>query len=93
MNIYVGNLSFDSSEDDLRKAFESFGTVESVKIITDRYSGRSKGFAFIEMPNDDEGKAAMAEMNGKEVDGRALKCDEARPREERGGGGGGGGRY
>ena len=89
MNIYVGNLSFDSSEDDIRKAFEAFGTVNDVKIITDRYSGRSKGFGFVEMANDDEGKTAIAEMNGKELDGRALKCDEARPRNE----GGGGDRY
>ena len=87
MNIYVGNLSFDSTEDDIRKVFESYGQVDSVKIITDRYSGRSKGFGFIEMPNDEEAKNAMAEINGKEVGGRPLKCDEARPREERGGGG------
>ena len=85
MNIYVGNLSFDSSEDDIRKAFEAFGTVNDVKIITDRYSGRSKGFGFVEMANDDEGKTAITEMNGKELDGRALKCDEARPRNEGGG--------
>ncbi len=87
MNIYVGNLSFDSSEDDIRKAFEAFGTVNDVKIITDRYSGRSKGFGFVEMANDDEGKTAITEMNGKELDGRALKCDEARPRDEGGRGG------
>ena len=87
MNIYVGNLSFDSSEDDIRKAFEAYGAVTDVKIIMDRYSGRSKGFGFVEMANDDEGKAAIAEMNGKELDGRALKCDEARPRNEGGDGG------
>ena len=86
MNIYVGNLSFDSSEDDIRKAFEAYGAVTDVKIIMDRYSGRSKGFGFVEMANDDEGKAAIAEMNGKELDGRALKCDEARPRNEGGDG-------
>jgi RNA recognition motif-containing protein len=88
MNIYVGNLSFDSSEDDIRKAFEAYGQVNEVNIIMDRYSGRSKGFGFVEMANDDEGKTAIAEMNGKELAGRALKCDEARPRNE-----GGGGRY
>ena len=87
MNIYVGNLSFDSSEDDIRKAFEAFGQVNDVKIITDQYSGRSKGFGFVEMNDDEEGKKAIAEMNGKELDGRALKCDEARPRNEGGGGG------
>jgi RNA recognition motif-containing protein len=86
MNIYVGNLSFDSSEDDIRKAFEAYGSVNDVKIIMDRYSGRSKGFGFVEMANDDEGKAAITEMNGKELDGRALKCDEARPRNEGGDG-------
>ena len=83
MNIYVGNLSFDMSEDELRQTFEAYGSVDSAKIITDRYSGRSKGFGFVEMTNDEEGKAAIAGLNGKEVMGRPLKCDEARPREER----------
>ena len=87
MNISVGNLSFDSSEDDIRKAFEAFGQVNDVKIITDQYSGRSKGFGFVEMNDDEEGKKAISEMNGKELAGRALKCDEARPRNEGGGGG------
>lgn len=82
MNIYVGNLSFDLTEDELRQAFESYGQVDSVKIIMDRYSGRSKGFGFIEMANDDEGRAAMAEMNGKELKGRPIKVDEARPRND-----------
>ena len=86
MNIYVGNLSFDSSEDDIRKAFEAYGSVNDVKIIMDRYSGRSKGFGFVEMNDDDDGKKAISEMNGKELDGRALKCDEARPRNEGGDG-------
>ncbi len=86
MNIYVGNLSFDLTEDELRQAFGSYGQVDSVKIIMDRYSGRSKGFAFIEMANDDEGRAAIAEMNGKEFKGRPLKVDEARPRNDGPGG-------
>jgi RNA recognition motif-containing protein len=83
MNIYVGNLSYDASEEDIRKVFEEFGAVESVRIITDRYSGRSKGFGFVEMPTDDEAKAAIDGMNGKEHMGRELKVNEARPREER----------
>ena len=82
MNIYVGNLSFDARDDDLKTAFEEFGTVESAKIITDRYTGRSRGFGFVEMPNDDEGKAAIDGMNGKEHMGRPLKVSEARPRQE-----------
>jgi RNA recognition motif-containing protein len=85
MNIYVGNLSFDMTEDELRQAFESFGHVESAKIIMDGYSGRSKGFGFVEMANDSEGKTAMADLNGKELKGRVLKCDEARPRNDSGG--------
>ena len=87
MNIYVGNLSFDITEDELRQSFESFGQVDSVKIISDRYSGRSKGFGFVEMASDDEAKTAIAEMNGKEVMGRVMKCDEARPKPEGGRGG------
>jgi len=83
MNIYVGNLSYNDTEDELRQAFENFGQVESVKIITDKYSGRSKGFGFIEMPYEDEAKAAIADLNGKEFIGRTLKVNEARPRRER----------
>jgi len=83
MNIYVGNLSYNATEDELRQAFENFGQVESVKIITDKYSGRSKGFGFIEMPYEDEAKAAIADLNGKEFIGRTLKVNEARPRRER----------
>jgi RNA recognition motif-containing protein len=86
MNIYVGNLSYDASEDDIKSAFEEFGSVESVKIIKDRYSGRSKGFGFIEMPDDDEARNAISEMNDKEFMGRNLKVNEARPRAEGGGG-------
>ncbi len=93
MNIYVGNLSWGLSEDDLRDAFESYGEVDSVKIIQDKMTGRSRGFGFVEMPDDSEGKAAIAELNGKELDGRAIKVNEARPkRDDRGGGRGGFGR-
>ncbi len=89
MNIYVGNLDFSSTEDSVRALFEQHGEVTSVKIITDRYTGRSRGFGFVEMANDEEGKAAIAALDGKEMDGRPLKVNEARPRTERGGGGGG----
>lgn len=82
MNIYVGNLAYKTTEDDLKQAFGAFGAVESVKIISDKYSGRSKGFGFVTMPNADEGKAAINAMNGKEFMGRTLKIDEARPRPE-----------
>jgi RNA recognition motif-containing protein len=85
MNIYVGNLSFDTTEDQILQAFENYGTVESVNIITDRFSGKSRGFGFVEMPNKDEGIAAVAGLNGSEMDGRQLKVNEARPREQRGG--------
>ena len=97
MRIYVGNLSYESTEDDLREAFSAYGQVESVTVISDRDTGRSKGFAFVEMPSNDEAQASINEMNGKEVQGRALTVNEARPRQERsfggGGGGGGGGRW
>lgn len=83
MNIYVGNLSYDTSEGDLSEYFGEFGTVESVKIISDRYSGRSKGFGFVEMADDEEGEKAVNELNGKEFQGRTLKIDKARPREPR----------
>lgn len=93
MNIYVGNLPFTASEDDVRQAFAAYGTVSSVAIIKDRETGQSRGFAFVEMPNSEEGTAAINAMNGKPLKGRALKVNEARPREESfGGGGGGGGR-
>ena len=93
MKLYVGNMSFDSSEDDIRKAFEAHGTVDSVTIITDRDTGRPKGFGFVEMSNDDEARAAIENLNEKDFQGRMLKVNEARPRTEgrRGGGGGGGG--
>jgi RNA recognition motif-containing protein len=82
MNIYVGNLNFKVSEDDLKSIFEEFGPVSSVKIITDKYSGRSKGFGFVEMENDDEAKAAIDGLNGKEVETRVIVVNEARPRKD-----------
>ena len=83
MNIYVGNLSYDATEDGLKKIFEEHGQVESAKIIIDRYTNRSRGFGFVEMPNDEEGQAAIEALNGAEMDGRNLKVNEARPRAER----------
>ncbi len=89
MNIYVGNLSHETTEDDLRQAFEAFGQVESVNIIKDRFSGESRGFGFVEMPSKDEAQTAIEEMNEKDLQGRALNVNEAKPRAPRGGGGGG----
>ena len=80
MNVYVWNLSFDLSEDDLKTAFEEHGEVSSAKIIFDRYSGRSKGFGFVEMSSDDEAKAAIEALSGKELGGRTLVVNEARPK-------------
>jgi len=91
-NIFVGNLSFSSSEDSVRGLFEAYGTVDRVSIITDRETGRSRGFAFCEMPNDEEAERAINALNGAELGGRKLNVNEARPREERPFGGGGGGR-
>jgi RNA recognition motif-containing protein len=82
MNIYVGNLSYGMSEDELRDAFGAFGEVSSVKILMDRETGRSRGFGFVEMPNPGEGEKAIAQLNGKDVGGRALRINEARPREQ-----------
>jgi cold-inducible RNA-binding protein len=94
MKIYVGNMSFDTSEDDLRKAFEAHGQIDSVTIITDRDTGRPKGFGFVEMSNGDEARTAIENLNAKDFMGRTLKVNEARPRTEgqRGGGRGGYGR-
>jgi len=89
MNIYVGNLSFDTTEDQLRQTFEGFGTVSSVNIIKDKYTGESRGFAFVEMSSQDEGMAAISGLNSQELNGRTLNVNEARPRTERVGGGGG----
>ncbi len=83
MNIYVGNLSYSLSESELRDAFGAYGEVSSVKVLMDRETGRSRGFGFVEMPNQAEAEAAVAEINGKEVGGRPLRVNEARPREER----------
>ena len=90
--IYVGNLSFQTTEGDLSNLFEQVGQVDSVNVITDRDTGRSKGFAFIEMSNDDADKA-ITQFNGTEIDGRTLTVNEARPREERSGNRGGRGGY
>ena len=93
MNIYVGNLSNEVTEEDLKQAFETFGEVESVKIIKDKYTNRSKGFGFVEMASKAEGQSAIDGLNGKELKGKALNVNEARPRTEsrgRGGGYGGG---
>ncbi|WP_018126805.1 RNA recognition motif domain-containing protein [Balneola vulgaris] len=83
MNIYVGNLSYGVSDDNLREVFEAYGAVSSAKVITDKYSGRSKGFGFVEMDNDSEAQAAIDQLDGAEIDGRAVRVNEARPREER----------
>jgi len=93
VNIYVGNMSYDTTEDSLREAFEGFGEVSSVRVITDRDSGRPKGFAFVEMPSHDEATAAINGLNGKEVNGRALNVNEAKPKTEGGGGRGNRSRY
>ncbi len=82
MNIYIGNLNFNLSEDELKQVFEEYGEVNSVKIISDKYSGRSKGFGFIEMPNDENAKKAIDELNGAEVKGRSLKVNQARERKD-----------
>ena len=92
MNIYVGNLAFEMTEDQLRESFEEFGEVSEVNIIKDRETGRARGFAFVEMSNDSEANTAIGDLNGKEFEGRSLKVSQAKPRENRGGGGGGGGR-
>jgi len=83
MNIYVGNLSYDTTENDLRDLFGEHGTVTRVNIITDKMSGKSKGFAFVEMENDSDGQNAINELNGADMQGRNLKVNLARPREER----------
>ncbi|MGB3975881.1 MAG: RNA-binding protein [bacterium] len=95
MNIYVGNLSYNTDESSLESMFSEFGTVESVRIVKDRDTGRSKGFGFVDMPNDQEAAAAIEALNGQEIDGRTLRVNEARPKTEGGGnrrGGFGGGR-
>lgn len=93
MKLYVGNLSFSTSSQDLQDLFAQAGTVESASVVEDRETGRSRGFAFVEMATKEEGDAAISQFNGKEVGGRALKVNEAKPREPRSGGGGGRGGY
>ena len=89
--LYVGNLSFNSTEDDVTDAFSAHGTVTSVNLIMDRETGRPRGFAFVEMSTDAEAKSAVQALDGQDLDGRNLKVNIAKPREDRGGGGGGGG--
>lgn len=99
MNIYVGNLSYETTEDDLRAAFSRFGAVDSARLISDRDTGRPKGFGFVEMSNNNEAQAAINALNSTTLKDREIKVNEARPREERparsnyGGGGGGGRRW
>lgn len=101
MNIYVGNLAYSVTEEDLKRTFEAYGQVETASVIKDQYSNQSKGFGFVEMPDQAEAQAAISALNGKELNGRTLTVNEARPRADknRGGGfgggrrGGGGGRY
>jgi RNA recognition motif-containing protein len=96
MNIYVGNLAYSVTEEDLKKAFGAYGQVDSANVIKDQYSNQSKGFGFVEMPEQAEAQAAIGALNGKEIGGRAITVNEARPRADRNrggfGGGGGGGR-
>jgi RNA recognition motif-containing protein len=88
MNIYVGNLSWGLKDQDLANLFAPFGEVASAKIVTDKFTQRSKGFGFVEMPNDEEAQAAIAQLNGSEIEGRNLVVNESRPKSEGGGGGG-----
>jgi cold-inducible RNA-binding protein len=88
--IFVGNLSFGTTEDTVRSLFEPYGSIEGVSVLTDRDTGQSRGFGFVEMTNNAEADRAIAELNGRQVDGRSLNVNEARPKEDRGFGGGGG---
>jgi len=90
-NIFVGNLSFNTNEDELRQIFEAYGQVDRVSIMTDRDTGRSRGFGFVEMASSEDGEKAIAALNGSQIGGRTLNVNEARPKTERSGGGGGGG--
>jgi RNA recognition motif-containing protein len=90
MNIYVGNLSYDTTSDELRDTFASYGEVSSASVVSDKFTGRSRGFGFVEMPDDGEARAAIEGLNGTDLHGRPLTVNEARPRPERSGGGGGG---
>ena len=91
MNIFVAKLNFDTRESDLQQAFEAHGAVDSVKIIMDKFTGKSKGYGFVEMSNDDEAQSAIESLNDQEFDGRTIVVKKAEPRENRGGGGGRGG--
>jgi len=91
--LFVGNLAFQTTSEDLQELFSQAGTVESASVVEDRMTGRSRGFAFVEMSTPEEAAAAIEQLNGKEVGGRALKVNEAKPRENRSGGGGGGRRF
>jgi RNA recognition motif-containing protein len=93
MKLYVGNLAFQTSSEDLQQLFSQAGTVESASVVEDRETGRSRGFGFVEMSSKEEGQKAIEQFNGKEVNGRNLNVNEAKPREDRGGGGGGRGGY
>ena len=88
MNIFVGNLAWEVAEEDLKTAFSEYGQVDSARIITDRYSGRSRGFGFVEMPSDTEARTAIEGLNGKDLKGRAMTVDESKPRERTGDRGG-----
>ena len=90
-NIFVGNLSFNTTEDELRQAFEAYGQVDRVSILTDRDTGRSRGFGFVEMSSNEDGEKAITALNGSQIGGRTINVNEARPKSDRGGGGGGGG--
>jgi len=90
-NIFVGNLSFNTNEDELRQLFEAYGQVDRVSIMTDRDTGRSRGFGFVEMNSNEDGDKAITALNGSQVGGRTINVNEARPKTERAGGGGGGG--
>ncbi len=89
MNIYIGNLSFETTEDQLRQAFEAFGSVSSANIVTDKYTGQSRGFGFVEMSGKDEATTAINSLNGQDLNGRALNVNEAKPRAQNGNRGGG----
>lgn len=91
-NIFVGNLSFNTGEDELRQAFEGYGQVDRVSIMTDRDTGRSRGFGFVEMASSEDGEKAIAALNGSQLGGRTVNVNEARPKADRPSGGGGGGR-
>ena len=91
MNIYVGNLSYDTGNEELREAFAQYGQVDDARVVEDKYTGRSRGFGFVEMANDSEAQKAIEELNGTDLQSRTINVNEARPREDRGGRGGGGG--